>query len=315
MAAQTLVPVFAGTINNESVLLCDARLLHGFLRVGRRFASWITERIAEYGFVENQDFILVSPSRETKGRGGDRRSKDYHLTIDTAKELAMVERNEQGRAVRRYFIECEKRLRQIVKPATTTTDARTPLRAAVSMLVGKRSLMYPDAYALVHQRFGVEHIDQLAPEQIGQAVEYVHRLVLEGEVLPAEKEKNGAYHFPKEAAAPHDFERRAFINVNMTPDVLLDSRNRAPELELIEALERDGHDVAGAKIRILALRDVASWQVKLLAMMEDVRWRLGHQVDRIRQCTDQRGMNVVFDKKPTKKMVATAQGKLPLGSA
>ena len=103
--------------------------------------------------------------------------------------------------------------------------------------------------------------------------------------------------------------------MNMTPDVLLDSRNRAPELELIEALERDGHDVAGAKIRILALRDVASWQVKLLAMMEDVRWRLGHQVDRIRQCTDQRGMNVVFDKKPTKKMVATAQGKLPLGSA
>lgn len=100
----------------------------------------------------------------------------------------------------------------------------------------------------------------------------------------------------------------------MMPDVLLDSRNRAPELELIEALERDGHDVAGAKIRILALRDVASWHVKLLAMMEDVRWRLGHQADRIRQCTDQRGMNVVFDKKPTKKMLAAVQGKLPLGS-
>ncbi|WP_211249599.1 antA/AntB antirepressor family protein [Microvirgula aerodenitrificans] len=310
MAAQTLVPVFAGTINNESVLLCDARLLHGFLRVGRRFASWITERISEYGFVENQDFVAISQKREI---GHGRGRTDYHLTIDTAKELAMVERNEQGRAVRRYFIECEKRLRQMVKPATTTTDARTPLRAAVSMLVGKKGLMYPDAYALVHQRFGVEHIDQLAPEQIGQAVEYVHRLVLEGEVLPAEKK--GAYHFPKETAAPHDFERRAFINVNMTPDVLLDSRNRAPELELIEALERDGHDVAGAKIRILALRDAAAWQVKLLAMMEDVRWRLGHQADRIRQCTDQRGMNVVFDKKPTKKMVAAAQGALPLGSA
>lgn len=76
--------------------------------------------------------------------------------------------------------------------AKTSTDARTPLRAAVSMLVGKRSLMYPDAYALVHQRFGVEHIDQLAPEQIGQAVEYVHRLVLEGEVLPAERAKEAA---------------------------------------------------------------------------------------------------------------------------
>ncbi|MGK3325800.1 antA/AntB antirepressor family protein, partial [Escherichia coli] len=44
---------------------------------------------------------LVSPNREIKGRGGDRRSKDYHLTLDTAKETAMVERNEKGRQIRR----------------------------------------------------------------------------------------------------------------------------------------------------------------------------------------------------------------------
>ncbi len=107
-----LIPVFNGTIANETTLLVNARDLHTFLGVGKRFASWITERIAEYGFVENQDYILVSPNREIKGRGGDRRSKDYHLTLDTAKETAMVERNEKGRQIRRYFIECEKRLRQ-----------------------------------------------------------------------------------------------------------------------------------------------------------------------------------------------------------
>lgn len=108
-----LIPVFNGTIANETTLLVNARDLHAFLGVGKRFASWITERIAEYGFVENQDYILVSPNREIKGRGGDRRSKDYHLTLDTAKELAMVERNEKGRQIRRYFIECEKKLRSI----------------------------------------------------------------------------------------------------------------------------------------------------------------------------------------------------------
>lgn len=108
-----LIPVFNGDISNEAALLCDARELHRHLEVGKRFASWIKERIAEYGFVENQDYILISQIRETKtGRGGDRRSKDYQLTLDTAKELAMVERNDKGRQVRRYFIDCEKQLRR-----------------------------------------------------------------------------------------------------------------------------------------------------------------------------------------------------------
>ncbi|ECA4811396.1 hypothetical protein G6K67_000471 [Salmonella enterica subsp. enterica serovar Rubislaw] len=111
-----LIPVFNGTINNESVLLCDARKLHNFLEVGKRFASWITERLTEYKFVENQDYISFSQNRE-KPQGG-RPTKDYHLTLDTAKELAMVERNEKGRQIRRYFIECEKQLRHQIQPVT-----------------------------------------------------------------------------------------------------------------------------------------------------------------------------------------------------
>ena len=111
-----LIPVFNGTIANETTLLVNARDLHTFLGVGKRFASWITERIAEYGFVENQDYMIASQIREAKGRGGYNR-KEYHLTLDTAKELAMVERNEKGRQIRRYFIECEKKLRQSLLPA------------------------------------------------------------------------------------------------------------------------------------------------------------------------------------------------------
>ncbi|EJF5652063.1 antA/AntB antirepressor family protein [Salmonella enterica] len=111
MATQ-LIPVFNGTINNESTLLCNARDLHEFLEVGKDFSTWIRTRITEYGFVENQDFILLPKNGEQKiGRGGHNR-KDYHLALDTAKELAMVERNEQGRQVRRYFIECEKKRHQ-----------------------------------------------------------------------------------------------------------------------------------------------------------------------------------------------------------
>ncbi|HBH5166002.1 TPA: antA/AntB antirepressor family protein, partial [Escherichia coli] len=108
-----LIPVFNGTISNETALLCNARDLHAFLGVGKVFAAWITSRIAEYGFTENQDYILLSKTGKQSlgGRGGHNR-KDYHLTLDTAKELAMVERNEKGRQIRRYFIECEKKLRE-----------------------------------------------------------------------------------------------------------------------------------------------------------------------------------------------------------
>lgn len=108
-----LVPIFNGDICDDSTLLCDARNLHKFLGVGKHFSSWISERIAEYGFVENQDYVIASQIREAKARGGHNR-KDYHLTLDTAKELAMVERNDKGRQVRRYFIDCEKRLRNNV---------------------------------------------------------------------------------------------------------------------------------------------------------------------------------------------------------
>ncbi|EPC1917069.1 antA/AntB antirepressor family protein, partial [Escherichia coli] len=109
------------TIDNEIALLCNARDLHAFLGVKKVFAAWITNRISEYEFIENQDYILLSNlGKQTSGRGGHNR-KDYHLTLDTAKELAMVERNEKGRQIRRYFIECEKKLRSM-QPAQQFTD-------------------------------------------------------------------------------------------------------------------------------------------------------------------------------------------------
>lgn len=69
----------------------------------------------------------------------------------------------------------------------TTVDDRTGLRNAVNMLVSKKGLIYSDAYHLVHQRFNVESIEDLTLEQLPQAVEYVHRIVLEGELIIEQK--------------------------------------------------------------------------------------------------------------------------------
>lgn len=69
----------------------------------------------------------------------------------------------------------------------TTVDDRTGLRNAVNMLVSKKGLIYSEAYHLVHQRFNVESIEDLTLEQLPQAVEYVHRIVLEGELITEQK--------------------------------------------------------------------------------------------------------------------------------
>ncbi|MDX8818315.1 phage antirepressor N-terminal domain-containing protein [Salmonella enterica] len=71
----------------------------------------------------------------------------------------------------------------------TSVDDRTPLRDAVNMLVSKKHLMYPEAYAMIHQRFNVESIEELEASQIPLAVEYIHRVVLEGEFIGKQEKK------------------------------------------------------------------------------------------------------------------------------
>lgn len=108
-----LVPVFSGVISNITVQLCDARALHAFMGVGRDFTNWIKGRIAKFGFVAGEDFITVenlSSPDLASAKARQQKLIDYHLTLDMAKELAMVENNAQGRAARKYFIACERKL-------------------------------------------------------------------------------------------------------------------------------------------------------------------------------------------------------------
>lgn len=107
--ADALIPVFSGALAGATVQLCDARTLHAFMQVRRDFSNWIKGRIRKFGFVVDEDFLSISRSPELAS-GNRGASIDYHLTLDMAKELAMVENNEHGRAARRYFIACERQL-------------------------------------------------------------------------------------------------------------------------------------------------------------------------------------------------------------
>ncbi|EJB6335193.1 antA/AntB antirepressor family protein [Campylobacter coli] len=85
----------------------NVKNLFYFLEIDTKFADWINRRINHYDFIENQDYIIELVY--TKGRP----RKEYYVTLDMAKELCMVENNEKGRQARRYFIECEKRLKNL----------------------------------------------------------------------------------------------------------------------------------------------------------------------------------------------------------
>lgn len=90
----------------------NARDLHKFLKVGRDFSNWIKHRIEKYDFIENQDFIVYAKNGENLN--GGRPSIEYAITIDMAKQLSMIENNELGKMARKYFIECEKKLKDMV---------------------------------------------------------------------------------------------------------------------------------------------------------------------------------------------------------
>ena len=108
-----LIRVSKNELGQQTV---SARDLWKFLDVNSDFSTWIRRRVEKYGFIENEDFIIVSliPQKCEIKRGGDRKSFDYIISLDMAKELAMIENNLTGKTARKYFIQCEKKYRKLI---------------------------------------------------------------------------------------------------------------------------------------------------------------------------------------------------------
>ena len=111
MLKNELIKVNEIKIGEEDQRAVNARDLWKFLESKQDFSDWIKNRIEKYGFVENEDFInhkiMVSSSKKPL--------TEYIITLDTAKELAMVENNEKGKLIRKYFIEAEKKYKKELK--------------------------------------------------------------------------------------------------------------------------------------------------------------------------------------------------------
>ena len=93
----------------KGIQLVDARELHRRLKVQTSFNHWFNRRVSEYNFDENKDYFTENQLLDKNDKKYPHRPRtEYFLTIDMAKEIAMVERTEVGKEIRNYFIEMEK---------------------------------------------------------------------------------------------------------------------------------------------------------------------------------------------------------------
>ncbi|OOF47917.1 antirepressor [Rodentibacter trehalosifermentans] len=116
----------------------NAREVHRLLQVGRDYSNWIKARIKQAGFIEHQDFEIVknlsSPklasanNEQSSPMARPQKLIDYIITLDTAKHLCLMEKNEIGRAIRQHFIEAEKQLKRIAPKIYKNTLAQTRAR-------------------------------------------------------------------------------------------------------------------------------------------------------------------------------------------
>ena len=96
-------------IEQNGIQLIDARELHRRLGVQTKFTNWFPRRVEEYRFDEGKDHFTENQLLPKNGQKVSHRPRtEYFLTIDMAKEIAMVERTEVGKEIRNYFIEMEK---------------------------------------------------------------------------------------------------------------------------------------------------------------------------------------------------------------
>jgi len=108
-----LLEIIKSNIGDEDVNSVNARDLYSHLKVKTDFSHWIKRAIKKYDFVENEDYLTIDK------KDGRQILKDYIITLDMAKELAMTENNAKGKETRKYFIKCEK---EFNKPKTMTVE-------------------------------------------------------------------------------------------------------------------------------------------------------------------------------------------------
>ncbi|WP_253684634.1 antA/AntB antirepressor family protein [Edwardsiella tarda] len=222
-----IVPVVSGRIGERETNIVSARALHGALGVGRDFTNWIKGRVSQYGFVVGVDYIAVenlSSPKRASAKSRQQIEHDYLLTLNTAKELAMVERSEQGRAIRRYFIQCEEALQ------LTAPEIAARYRRKLKARIGVANLFKPMCSALESVR--AEQGKMTQPHHYSNESNMISRIVLGGLTAKQWAGMNGVVGDPRDSMNAEQLEHLSYLEgTNITLlDMGMDYPQRKAEL-------------------------------------------------------------------------------------
>lgn len=168
--------------NESGEIVVSGRELHEFLEVQTPYKKWF-DRMTEYGFVENVDFITMDKNvRREDGALMPQRQFDHVLKLDAAKEISMIQRNERGKQARQYFIEIEKHWNSpemIMKRALEYADAQIQKLTTSNLVLEQRvNELQPKAtyYDLILQNKSLISISVIAKDY-GMGAQTMNKLL------------------------------------------------------------------------------------------------------------------------------------------
>ncbi|EJB4022522.1 antA/AntB antirepressor family protein [Escherichia coli] len=236
-----IIPVISGVIGGRETNIVSAKALHKALGVGKDFSTWITDRISEYDFTIGQDYSVhktISPNLGKSPNGAayskikhsGRPGKDYLLSVGMAKELAMIERNDQGRAIRRYFIQCEEELQRSVPEIAARY--RRQLKARISAA----NLFKPMCVALESAR--AEQGKQTQARHYSNESNMIARIVLGGMTAKQWAQANGITGEPRDHMSTLQLEHLSYLEQSNITLIELGQDYHQRKAELIRLSQR-----------------------------------------------------------------------------
>lgn len=227
--------------------------------------------------------------------------------------LAMFARTDTAKAFRVWvlnILDAEiERQRQAAAPARIAGDQLAVLKEICQRRVMEKVNEIPDMMnrgkvieptfrnmtSALLRKFNVEAIEDLRADQFPVAREFMETVPTTWEIVGEEQAQPANYHYPIAAADPHDRDER-FGSAMLSPQVLMDPRNRALEVELLDQLARDGHDVSGARIRVTAMREGLARYLRAQNRMDNWQQRVVAMANEFEAYKREQGVGVLFDR-------------------